>query len=418
MNEPILTRLLQRQALETLQDFPAAALLGPRQCGKTTLALELAEQLGEFSTYVDLELPSHRARLADPEVYFNANAGRLVILDEIHQAPEIFRVLRGIIDDRRRRGRRSCQFLLLGSASLELLRQSSESLAGRIAFLELTPLLIAEVAAQPDTPQERLWLRGGFPNSFLARTDQASLTWRRSFIKSYLERDIPMLAPRLPAETLFRLWQMLAHQHGQQVNVAQLGQALAVSGQTIGRYLDTLADLLLIRRLAPWAENHGKRLVRSPKIYLRDSGVLHALLGLRDINDVLGHPVSGASFEGMVIENIIAAAPPGSQPWFYRTSAGAEIDLVIQLPRGGRWAFEVKLSSAPVPSKGFHIACDDVAAEERFIIYPGRDPYPHDKKTKVLPFLSIPALFHNTHRQQAKSKPAPRAAPRRRLDKR
>jgi uncharacterized protein len=383
-------RWLVDELWDVFEEFPAIALLGPRQCGKTTMARAIVDSLGGQAIYLDLELPSHRARLGDPELFFAANAERLIVLDEIHQAPEIFRVLRGVIDERRRQGRRNRQFLLLGSASLELLQQTSESLAGRIAFLELTPLLIHEVGW---SAAEMLWVRGGFPNSFLARSEAASANWRRSFVKSYVERDIPMLAPRLPAATLHRLWQMLAHHHGQLLNAAQLAQSLGVSGQTIGRYLDTLVDLLLIRRLLPWAGNQGKRLVRSPKVYLRDSGVLHSLLGLRDMNELLGHPVAGASWEGMAVETILATMPHGTQAYFYRTSAGAEVDLVLQFTSGETWAFEMKLSLAPVASKGFHIACEDLGVKRQFLLYPGKEAYPYDRQTQVLPFAHLPSLF-------------------------
>ena len=355
-----------------LAEFPAVAILGPRQVGKTTLALELARAL-PAATYLDLESPADTAKLADPAAYFDAHRDELVILDEVQRVPALFAQLRGVIDHRRRAGKRSGQFLLLGSATGALLQQSAESLAGRIAYMELPPLCANEVAAK-DT--QRLWVRGGFPESFLANSDSASLRWRQQFIATYLERDIPQLGPRIPAETLRRLWTMLAHEQGQLLNASKLAASLAVSGQTVARYLDLLADLMLVRRLRPWAGNEGKRLVRAPKVYVRDSGLAHALLGLTGFDDIVGHPVAGGSWEGWIVENLIAAAPQGTSAYFYRTSAGAEVDLILELPKRQRWAIEIKRSSAPAVSKGLHIAADDVKATARFVVHSGKDSFP------------------------------------------
>lgn len=372
--------------LRTLLDrFPAVALLGPRQSGKTTLAQMLKDELGHAAVYLDLELPSDRAKLLDPELYLSAHQNQLVILDEIQRTPGIFQVLRGLIDDQRRKGKRAGQFLLLGSASIELLKQSAESLAGRIAYLELTPFTAAEVEGTGPGALDRVWLRGGFPDSFLAPTDPISFEWRLAFIQTYLQRDIPVLGPRVPAETLHRFWQMLAHDHGQLFNAARLAAGLGVSGQTVGRYLDILVDVLLVRRLQPWTRNAGKRLVRSPKVYVRDSGIVHALLRIVDREQLLGHPVVGPSWEGFIIENLLAAAPAGTGAWFYRTSAGAEIDLLLELPAKGLWAIEVKRSiGSPQPSKGFQIACEDVKATSRFVIYPGTERFRIDAHTEVV----------------------------------
>ncbi len=371
----MIARRAQVQISELLTRFPAVALLGPRQVGKTTLALEIAEAAGTPGLYLDLERPSDRAKLSDPEQYLAAQEGRLVVLDEIQRLPGLFEVLRGLIDQRRRKGLRTGQFLLLGSASIELLKQSSESLAGRIAYLELTPILLAEIAAKTPAQRDRLWLRGGFPDSFLATDDATSLEWREEFIGTYLERDIPALGPRIPAETLRRFWTMLAHEQGTIVNHAVIAGAIGVSGQTVARYLDLMVDLLLVRRLQPWATNGGKRLIRSPKIYIRDSGVVHALLGLRDLDTVLGHPVTGGSWEGFVLENLLAAAPAGARPWFYRTNAGAEIDLVLELPPKQRWAIEIKRSSAPTLARGFYIGCQDVNATRRLVVHTGDESF-------------------------------------------
>ncbi len=370
--------MIERTALGELESaidlFPVVALLGPRQVGKTTLALSLVDRLGEDQVrYLDLESPSDRARLADPVAYLESQAGRMVILDEIHRTPELFTVLRGIVDRRRREGVRIAQFLVLGSASLDLLRQSAESLAGRITFLELTPIRVDEVGIERPSIN-RLWVRGGFPDSFLARSDGASLAWRRAFIRTYLERDIPQLGPRVPAETLRRFWTMLAHLQGQPVNAAQLAAGLGVSGQTVGRYLDLLVDLLLVRRLSPWSGNVRKRLVRSPKVYIRDSGLVHALLDLKTDDDVLGHPVAGPSWEGMVLESLIGAARD-APTFFYRTSAGAELDLVIEGSGRRRYAVEIKRSTAPTLSKGFRNACEDLAVNDAIVAYSGRERF-------------------------------------------
>jgi len=371
----VIARHAQSQVGELLTRFPAVALLGPRQVGKTTLALEIAEAAGTQALYLDLERPSDRAKLADPEQYLAAQEGRLVVLDEVQRLPGLFEVLRSLIDQRRQKGLRTGQFLLLGSASIELLKQSSESLAGRIASLELTPLLLAEIAAKTPAQRDRLWLRGGFPDSFLATDDAASLQWREEFIGTYLERDIPALGPRIPAETLRRFWTMLAHEQGTILNHAAVAGGIGVSGQTVARYLDLMVDLLLVRRLQPWATNVGKRLIRSPKIYVRDSGLVHALLGLRDLDAVLGHPVTGGSWEGFVLENLLAAAPDGTRPWFYRTNAGAEIDLVLELPPKERWAIEIKRSSAPTLARGYYIGCDDVKATRRLVVHTGDESF-------------------------------------------
>ena len=371
--------MIYRNALvelrSALASFPVAALVGPRQVGKTTLALTLAEDWGKDATrYLDLESPADRARLADPEAYLEAQQGRLVILDEIHRIPELFAVLRGIVDRRRRAGHRTGQFLVLGSASLELLRQSSESLAGRITFVELTPILVDELAPDRAT-LEQSWVRGGFPDSLLTKKDSTSLKWRESFIRTYLERDIPQFGPRVPAETLRRFWTMLAHGQAQQMNAARLAASLGVSGQTVARYLDLLVDLLLVRRLPAWSGNVGKRLVKSPKLYIRDSGIVHALLGLESLDDVLGHPVAGASWEGMVIENIHAVA--GGLPFFYfRTAAGAEIDVVIEGRHRHRYAVEIKRSSAPSVGRGFRTGLEDLEIRESIVIYAGHETTP------------------------------------------
>ncbi len=374
--KPMLRRLLDRN--------PAVVLIGPRQVGKTTLAQEVAAERG--AVYVDLELPSDFAKISDVEQYCAENADRLVILDEVHRAPGLFAPLRGIIDRRRRAGRRAGMFLLLGSASVELLRQSGETLAGRVAHCELHPFGVAEVPA--DT-QRRLWCRGGLPDSFLASDDAESFDWRVAFIRMYLERDIPQLGPRIPAETLRRFWTMLAHNQGQTHNAAALARGLDVNGVTIARYLDLLVDLLLVRRLQPWTSNLGRRLVKAPKVYIRDSGICHALLGIETVDDLLGHPVVGGSWEGFVVENVAGVLPARASFGYYRTAGGAEVDLVIDLGAGETWAVEIKRSSAPQVSRGFHSACEDLRPTRRFVVHGGSESFPLAKDIRA---MSLPAM--------------------------
>lgn len=367
--------LIRRRCLDALEvqlaEFPAVALLGPRQVGKTTLALQLART--RDSVYLDLESPADRAKLNNPELYLAGHAKKLVVLDEVQRLPDLFPVLRGLIDRGRRSGQGQGRFLILGSASIELIHQSSESLAGRIDFRELGGLDVLEVASEHC---DSLWIRGGFPDSFLARSEAASSRWRQAFLRTYLERDIPQLGPRIPAETLRRFWTMLAHNQSGLLNAAELGRSLGVSGKSVARYLDLLVDLLLVRRLPPLHANVGKRLVKAPKVYIRDSGLVHTLLGLQDSEAVLGHPIAGASWEGFVLENLLNCAPPGSEAWFYRTAAGAELDLVLDLPGGQRWGIEVKRSTTPKLSRGFHQACSDLEPDRCCVVYPGTDRYP------------------------------------------
>lgn len=380
----MIARRLERRLRDLLDHSPAVGLLGPRQVGKTTLALEIAED--RPAVYLDLESPPDRARLADPDRYLADHADELVILDEVQRWPELFQTLRGVIDRGRRSGRKAGRFLLLGSAGIDLLKQTGESLAGRIAYLELAPFDALEV---PSGDLDRLWVRGGFPPSFLAGDDRLSLRWRQDFIRTYLERDIPQLGPRIAAETLRRFWTMLAHNQAELLNAANLARALGVSGVTVASYLDLMVDLLLVRRLPAWHRNEGKRLVRSPKVYVRDTGLVHALLGLRDKEDVLGHPVAGRSWETMAIETLIAAAPEGTEASFYRTATGQEIDLVLALPGRRLWAVEIKRSSAPGVEKGFHAACADLRPRQRFLVYPGSERFPVADKTTA---IGLPAL--------------------------
>jgi predicted AAA+ superfamily ATPase len=384
---------LPRSALGALNTalgrFPAVAVLGPRQVGKTTLARSLARPERDV-LYLDLELPSARRQLEDAESFLFAQRNRLVILDEVQRLPELFATLRGVIDERRRDGESAGQFLLLGSASGALLRQSSESLAGRIAYLQLPPLTVGEWdAARPlPDPRQRLWIRGGFPLSLLAPDDASSLHWRDSFITSYLERDIPLLGPRIPASTLRRLWTMLAHRQGGLLKLSDLAAALAISGQTVGRYIDVLVDLMLVRRLPAWHGNVGKRLVRAPKVYVRDSGLVHALLGLSDFEAVLAHPVSGASWEGYVLEQIAAIAS-SAELSFYRTAHGAEADVVLEFRGGETWVIEIKRAAAPTVSRGFHQAAIDTGASRKLLVAPVPYAYPGADGIEVMNPLEV-----------------------------
>lgn len=369
---------------EDLASTPAVALLGPRQAGKTTVAHELAQQ--SDNVYLDLESELDRAKLASPELYLAERLNRLVVLDEVHRVPGLFPVLRGLIDRARRSGRRSGLYLLLGSASLDLLQQAGESLAGRIAYRELTPFNVQEL---PEAEHTRLWVRGGFPESYLARTPAASLRWRQDFIRTYVERDIPLFGGRVGSEALRRLWGMLAHQQGALVNASVLARSLALDMRTVNRYLDLLVEMFLVRRLEPWHANLGKRLTKSPKLYVRDSGLLHALLGLPDEEALLGHPAVGASWEGFVLENLITAAGTSASAHFYRTSGGAEVDLLLNWPSGECWAIEVKRSLAPKVERGFHSACEDLQPTRKLVIYPGDEPFPLGHGVQAMPLATL-----------------------------
>lgn len=369
---------------EELQHSPAVALLGPRQSGKTTLALEAAKSTP--SLYLDLESERDRAKLAQPELYLSDHLDKLVILDEVHRAPQLFPVLRGLIDQARRAGRRAGQYLLLGSAALDLLQQSGETLAGRIAYLELGPLNLLETGTALN---DALWLRGGFPESLTAPSDARSLRWRQNFIRTYLERDIPQFGPRIAADTLRRFWTMLAHHQGGLLNVTQLARNIGVDVKTAQSYIDLLCALLLVRRLPPWHANTGKRLVKSPKVYVRDSGLVHALLDIETKETLLSHMVLGASWEGFCIENLLTCASTSVQAYFYRTSGGAEIDLLLVWPSGEIWAIEIKRSLSPKVERGFHAACADLSPSRKLVVYPGTEPFPMGNDVVAMPLANL-----------------------------
>lgn len=366
----MISRRILPRLRELLGRFPAVVLLGPRQVGKTTLARScLADAVG---LYLDLESQRDLRKLSDPEDYLSQRESQLVVLDEVQRVPDLFPSLRGLIDDGRARGLRTGRFLLLGSASLELIQQSSETLAGRIAYLELHPLDATEIGG---SPVERLWLRGGFPDSFLAETDARSSEYRDFLIRSYLERDLPLFGSRLASGKLRNLWTMLAHAQGGVANISAFARNLEIDGRTLNAHLDLLENLLLIRKLKPWHANTGKRLVKSPKLYIRDSGLVHELLGIGDLETLAGHPVVGASWEGFVIENLLACAPARTEAYFYRTSAGAGVDLVLKFRNGETWAVEIKRGLSPVLKPGFYSAVEDVAADKAFVVYGGEETY-------------------------------------------
>lgn len=381
-NAPIQRQILPK-VLEALSQQPAVALLGPRQSGKTTLAAEIARQR-PGAILLDLERDSDRVQLTNPELFFSRYRDRLIILDEVQTAPELFRQLRPEIDAQRTAGR----FLLLGSASGQLLKQSSESLAGRIRYMELAPFSINELAdSETDLAQltTKLWLRGGFPESYLATSDTGSFSWREDFVQTFLARDLPGLGITTPQETLRRFWRMSAHLHGQVLNASQLGLALGgISPTSVKRYVDWLTDSFMLRRLAPYLVNVGKRLVKSPKIYIRDSGILHSLLGIRSLDDLSANPVAGFSWEGFVIEQVMSSLPVSAAYGFYRTSAGAEMDLVVE-QFGKKIGYEMKLSSAPKPGKGFWNACEDLGLDKAFIVAPVSNAYPLAENVEVIP---------------------------------
>lgn len=384
MYQRLLTNLLN----ERLEFYPGVVLTGPRQVGKTTLARAIAAKHPR-AVVLDLERESDRAQLADPELFLARHRQSLVVLDEVQNMPEIFSALRPEIDHDRHAGR----FLLLGSASGKLLRQSAESLAGRVGYLELQPLLASEISADADLASiQTLFLRGGFPLSYSAPTDLLSFAWRDDFIRTFLERDMPQLGITIPAGTLHRFWRMLAHLQGQIFNASQLGQSLGgASHTTVARYLDLLVDTMMVRRLEPLHVNLGKRLVKSPKVYVRDCGLLHALLNLKTVNDLQGHPVVGASWEGFVVEQVAAYAPAGSEINFYRTSAGAELDLVLTVG-GKRYGIEIKFSSAPKPTRGFWQAMQDIEASHGWVIAPVQNAYPLASNVDVIPLRALPSV--------------------------
>jgi len=381
-------RMLTNVVRERLSTTPAVVLIGSRQVGKTTLAHELGAERNAI--YLDLESPSDRAKLADPEAYLTAFMDRLVILDEVHRVPDLFPVLRGMIDKGRRKGIRSGMYLLLGSASIELLDRSAESLAGRVSYIELHPLSYLEVEDVTPDPLQTLWMRGGYPDSMLAATDERSYSWRTDFIRTYLEREVPQFAPRRSTEQMRRLWTMLAHLQGQVLNASMLARSLGTDFKTVQSYVSLLEQLLLVRTLMPWHANVGKRLTKRPKLYIRDSGILHTLLGIRSVNELYGDPIIGSSWEGFVLQQICALDSKKLQTWFYRTSGGAEVDILLQFDTGEQWAIEVKRSSVPTPRRGFYEAIADLAPQRALVVYTGTEKYSLNATIEAIP---LPVLL-------------------------
>ena len=383
----MIERWVTNRLIKSISRYPAVALLGVRQVGKTTLARVLAEDMK--SVYLDLEFPKDLARLKDPTTFLESHSDKLIILDEIQHMPDIFLVLRGLIDQNRWKGRNAGQFLILGSASMDLLRQSSESLAGRISYIEMTGLNIMETGDSRKDIQN-LWMRGGFPDSYLAEDNEMFIDWLENLIKTYLERDIPQLGFQIPATRLRRLWTMLAHLQGETVNYSKLATNLEIDSKTVSNYIDILTDLLLVRRIEPWHANVKKRLIKSPRFYVRDSGVLHRLLGIDSYNMLLSNPILGKSWEGFVIENIHSVIPSFAETYFYRTAAGAEVDLVIKMPNSEIWAVEIKFGVAPKLGKHFSQTCNDVGATHKFVVYCGDDEFPIGDNIRM---ISLPKIM-------------------------
>ncbi len=386
-------REIYRLVQTRLQHFDSVALIGPRQVGKTTLAHQIAADWDSGAKYLDLENPMDRRLLDDPVAYLSGHSDKLVVLDEIHRVPEIFQILRGQIDQRRRMSHVNGKFLMLGSASMDLLRQSSETLAGRISFVEMNPLTLREIQGH-DTPGghsptlvDRLWLHGGFPLAFLRSDAATSLQWRTDFIRTYLERDLPQFGLQVATDYMDRFWRMLAHDQGELYNAQRYARSLGTSGNTVTRHLQVLQRLLMIRLLPPWLANEGKRLTKSHRAYLRDSGILHAMMNLRTLDDLRSHPIAGKSWEGFAMENLISSAAGRAKPYFYRTAAGAEIDLVLEFTPNDCWAIEIKLSSAPSIERGYFSAVNDIRAKRRIVVHKGEESFPMRHGIEAMPLL-------------------------------
>ncbi|MBI4679986.1 MAG: ATP-binding protein [Nitrospirae bacterium] len=382
----MIKRIIQEKIEMSLTKYPVVGILGPRQVGKTTLAKMIMGRVKKKVIYLDLELPSDLNKLRDPELYLSPLAETLVIIDEIQRMPSLFPLLRALADRKKTAGR----FLILGSASPELIRHSSESLAGRIIYHELSPFIFKEI---DDDKIQKLWLRGGYPQSFLSKNNDDSVTWRETFIKTYLEMDIPQLGIRIPAQQLRRFWTMIAHSHGQLWNASKIAGSLGISAPTVKHYLDILEETFIVRQIQPYHSNLKKRLIKSPRVYIRDSGMLHALLNIRTLEELYGHPSLGSSWEGFIAEQIIRLLPDRRQVFFYRTGAGAEIDLVLFDGRHKHAAVEIKYSMSPKVERGFWNAYEDLSCQKGYVIYPGTESYPVGKNIFTLPVKDLEKVF-------------------------
>jgi predicted AAA+ superfamily ATPase len=381
----MINRFIQTHLKNQLEIFPAVALLGARQVGKTTLALNVTAEFSKPTLYLDLERHSDVAKISDPEYFLLQHLDKLVILDEVQRIPSILPALRSLIDQRKRSGDRFGQYLLLGLSSKVLLQKTSDSLAGRICYLDIGGLNVLEIGS---SNLNQLWVRGGFPDSYLASSDKQSFTWRENIIRTYLERELPILGYNISAATMGRFLGMLAHTQGELFNATRIAASLGVSTPTVLRYLDILVDLFLVRVLRPWHHNQGKRLIKTPKVYIRDSGLLHCLLHIKNLGEVLMHPVAGGSWEGFVLENIMSIIGNRSQLWFYRTSAGAEMDVVIE-HGSKRIGIEIKRSLTPSLTKGGHHSQEDLNLDLTYIVYPGNDTYFINDKTCVTSIIDL-----------------------------
>jgi predicted AAA+ superfamily ATPase len=382
----MINRLLQEKAEKSLARYPVVGILGSRQVGKTTLAKMIKNRMKRKVIYLDLELPSDLNKLQDPELYLSRFEDTLVIIDEIQRMLSLFPLLRALVDRKRTAGR----FLILGSASPELIRHSSESLAGRIIYHELSPFSLAEINSESI---QKLWLRGGYPKSYLLRSNDDSFTWREAFIKTYLEMDIPQLGIRIPAQQLRRFWTMIAHSHGQLWNASKIAGSLGISAPTVRSYLDILEETFIVRQIQPYHSNIKKRLIKSPKVYIRDSGLLHTLLNIRSIEDLHGHPSLGSSWEGFIVEQILGILPERWQTYFYRTGAGAEIDLILFDSKHKPVAIEIKYSISPKVDRGFWNAYEDLSCKKGYVVYPGIESYPLGKNVVTLPVKDLAKIF-------------------------
>jgi len=390
----MIARDIKLQIIQSIEKTPVVALLGPRQVGKTTLAKQILKETDKATSYLDLDNESDLAKLENKQLFLKGFKNKLLVIDEVQNKPDLFPVLRSLIDERKQAGEQGGHFLILGSASRDLLQQSSETLAGRIRYFELTGLTISETMNDnKDFDINALWYRGGFPNSYLAINQDESWQWRQDFIATYVERDIPQLGPRIPSARLRNFWSMLGHSQGTQINQGKLASALGVSNPTIKHYLDILTELYMVRQLQPWSGNTKKRLVKSPKVYIRDSGLLHNLVHISDPDVLQGHPVVGHSWECFLIENIISQINDKWRCSYYRTQAGAEIDLILESPKNEIWAIEIKRTLQPKLSKGFILGCEETKATRKFFVYAGEDRYSMSEDVEAIGIIELLTLL-------------------------